>query len=304
MSAPTGPGTVRYDVRHRTDFEYSAPVSISHHLLHLTPRPTANQRTESWRVALTPAPAIRRVEVDFFGNPVEHLTIQDEHSRLVVHARGTLAVDPPPPVDPSATPAWEDARVNGSSVTDPEILAAQPFAYDSPMTRSNEAVWAWARQSFVPGRPVLEAALDLNHRIFAELEYDPTATTVSTPVAEVFRIRRGVCQDFAHLMLAGLRGLGIPARYVSGYLLTYPPPGGEKLQGSDASHAWVSVRVPGHGWVDLDPTNDKLTTTEHVTLAWGRDYGDVSPVKGAIVGGGEHEVKVAVDVVPVGNGAA
>lgn len=126
---------------------------------------------------------------------------------------------------------------------------------------------------------------------------------MSTPVAEVFRIRRGVCQDFAHLMLAGLRGIGLPARYVSGYLLTYPPPGGTKLQGSDASHAWVSVRVPGHGWVDLDPTNDKMTTTEHVTLAWGRDYGDVSPVKGAIVGGGEHEVKVSVDVVPIADPA-
>lgn len=295
---------VRYAIRHRTDFLYSAPVSISHHLLHLTPRPTGNQRTENWHVALSPAPAIRRTEVDFFGNPVEHLTIQDEHSRLVVQARGALTVEPPAPVDPSATPPWELARVNGSAVTDPEVLAAQPFAYDSPMTRSGEAVWAWARESFTPGRPVLEAALELNHRIFAGFEYDPAATTVSTPVAEVFRIRRGVCQDYAHLMLAGLRGLGLPARYVSGYLLTFPPPGGEKLQGSDASHAWVSLRVPGHGWVDLDPTNDKMTTIEHVTLAWGRDYGDVSPVRGAIVGGGEHEVKVAVDVTPITNGAA
>jgi len=302
--ASAHPASVRYDVRHRTDFVYSAPVSISHHLLHLTPRQTGNQRTEVWRVALTPAPAIRRTEVDFFGNPVEHLTIQDEHFRLVVQARGTLVVDPPTAVDPAATPAWEKARVNGSAVTDPEVLAAQPFAYDSPMTRSDEQVWAWARESFTPGRPVLEAALELNHRIHEDFEYDPTATTVSTPVGEVFRIRRGVCQDFAHLMLAGLRGVGIPARYVSGYLLTYPPPGGQKLQGSDASHAWVSVRVPGHGWVDLDPTNDKLTTTEHVTLAWGRDYGDVSPVKGAIVGGGEHQVRVAVDVVPIGDAVA
>ena len=295
MSRPV----VRYDVRHRTEFVYSAPVSISHHLLHLTPRPTANQRTEIWRVALTPAPAIRRAEVDFFGNPVEHLTIQDEHTRLVIQARGTVSVEEPKAVDPAATPPWERSRVNGSAVTDPDILSAQPFAYDSPMTRAGEAVWRWARDSFTPGRPILEAAIDLNHRIHRDFEYDTTATTVSTPVSEVFRIRRGVCQDFAHLMLAGLRGLGIPARYVSGYLLTYPPPGGQKLQGSDASHAWVSVRVPGHGWVDLDPTNDKLATTEHVTLAWGRDYGDVSPVKGAIVGGGQHRVRVAVDVLPV-----
>lgn len=295
---------IRYDVRHRTDFHYSTPVSISHHLLHLTPRATENQRTEVWNITLAPAPAVRRAEVDFFGNPVEHLTLQDEHSKLVIRARGTLTVVEPKVVDPSATPPWEDARVNGSVVKDPDILAAQPFAYDSPMTRAGESVWAWARESFTPGRPVLEAALDLNHRIHTDFEYDSSATTVSTPVAEVFKIRRGVCQDFAHLMLAGLRGIGLPARYVSGYLLTYPPPGGRKLQGSDASHAWVSVRVPGHGWVDLDPTNDKMTTTEHVTLAWGRDYGDVSPVKGAIVGGGQHTVRVAVDVVPIVDTAA
>lgn len=295
---------IRYDVRHRTDFVYSNQVSISHHLLHLTPRPTPNQRTEVWRIALTPAPAIRRTEIDFFGNPVEHLTIQDEHSRLVIQARGTLAVEPPPDVDPGRTPPWEEARVNGSPAVEQEVLAAQPFAYDSPMTRADEEVWEWARRSFPAGRPVLEAALDLNHRIYDGFEYDPNATTVSTPVAEVLRIRRGVCQDFAHLMLAGLRGLGIPARYVSGYLLTYPPPGGQKLQGSDASHAWVSIRVPGHGWVDLDPTNDMMTTTEHITLAWGRDYGDVSPIKGAIVGGGRQVVKVAVDVVPITETAA
>jgi len=291
---------IRYEVSHRTDFVYTVPVSISHHLLHLRPRDHQRQTVDAWSITLSPAPAVKTRSVDFFGNPVEHLTIQDEHQRLVVRARGQVSIQEPDIPDPTATAAWEEARIDRIDPADPEALEAQPVAYDSPMTRCSSAIVAWARKSFPPGRPVLEAAQDLNHRIFSEFEYDPAATTVTTPVDEVFRIKRGVCQDYAHLMLAALRGLGLPARYVSGYLLTYPPPGGEKLQGSDASHAWVSLRVPGHGWIDLDPTNDKIATTEHVTLAWGRDYGDVSPVRGAIVGGGEHEVAVAVDVVPLG----
>lgn len=288
---------IRYAVKHRTEFAYSMPVAISHHLLHLTPRATEQQRVEGWRVALTPPPALRRSGSDFFGNTLEHLTIQDEHQTLVVQAGGTVSVEAGHWPDPKSTPSWEDAIITGGG--DPEALAAQPFAFDSGMTRAGDPVRAWARQSFVPGRPLLDAALDLNHRIFTDFEYDPAATEVTTPVDEVFDLRRGVCQDYAHLMLACLRGMGLAARYVSGYLLTYPPPGGEKLQGSDASHAWVSLCLPGVGWIDLDPTNDKIATTEHITLAWGRDYADVSPVKGAIVGGGEHEVTVEVDVSPL-----
>ncbi|NQW08402.1 MAG: transglutaminase family protein [Alphaproteobacteria bacterium] len=295
---------IRYAVKHRTEFLYSSPVAISHHLLHLTPRATDRQRIDGWRVVLTPAPAIRRSGTDFFGNAVEHLTIQDEHQTLVVQAGGTVVVEPGHGPAPSDTVPWEDAVIIGGGSRDADVLAAQPFAFDADMTRAGDAVRAWARQSFAPGRPLLDAALELNHRVYEAFEYDPAATTITTPVDEVFDIRRGVCQDFAHLMLACLRGMGLAARYISGYLLTYPPPGGEKLQGSDASHAWVAVRVPEVGWIDLDPTNDKIATTEHITLAWGRDYADVSPVKGAIVGGGKHEVKVDVDVRPLDNQAA
>lgn len=292
----------RYSISHRTDFEYSRPVAISHHLMHLTPRATEFQAVEGWSIRLSPNSAVRNRSRDFFGNHVEHVTIQDEHDRLVVQAEGRVEVSAPPVPTPGTSLRWEEARLGASDALDKvaaDALAAQPFAYASPMTRCSQEVVDWVRRSFPEGRPLLEGALDLNHRIFTEFEYDPSATTISTPVDTVFEMRKGVCQDFAHLMLAGLRGLGLPSRYVSGYLLTYPPPGGVKLQGSDASHAWVSVRVPDHGWVDLDPTNDKFTTLEHITLAWGRDYGDVSPVRGAIVGGGRHEVKVAVDVRPV-----
>lgn len=292
----------RYSISHRSDFLYSRPVAISHHLMHLTPRATEFQAVEGWSIRLSPASAIRTRARDFFGNHVEHVTIQDEHDNLVVQAEGRVEVTAAPVPNLETSPRWEDARLGASDVLDKvasDALAAQPFAYASPMTRCSLEVVDWVRQSFPQGRPLLEGAQDLNHRIFTEFEYDTTATTISTPVDEVFKLRKGVCQDFAHLMLAGLRGLGLPARYISGYLLTYPPPGGVKLQGSDASHAWISVRVPEHGWVDLDPTNDKFTTLEHITLAWGRDYGDVSPVRGAIVGGGRHEVKVSVDVRPV-----
>lgn len=290
---------IRYAISHETVFDYTFGVAISHHLLHLTPRATEFQSIEDWAITLDPTPAIRKRSRDFFGNPVEHLTIQDRHDKLVVTAVGHVTVSNPPLPNPEDTAPWETARIDPSGRAAGETMAAQPFSYASPMTRSGPGVVDWVRESFTPGRPILEAAIELNTRIFTEFEYDPAATTISTPVDKVFELKRGVCQDYAHLMLAGLRGLGLPARYVSGYLLTYPPPSGEKLQGSDASHAWISIRVPDHGWVDLDPTNNKLATTEHITLAWGRDYGDVSPVRGAIVGGGEHEVEVKVDVRPI-----
>ncbi|MGE4221574.1 MAG: transglutaminase family protein, partial [Alphaproteobacteria bacterium] len=181
----------------------------------------------------------------------------------------------------------------------PDSLAAYEFSFDSPFTATDADLEALVVPSFQPGRPILEAALDLTARIYREFAYDPTATTLATPVAEVVRMRRGVCQDFAHLQLACLRRIGLPARYVSGYLLTYPPPGGQKLIGADASHAWLSIWCPGSGWVDLDPTNNKIPRDEHITLAWGRDYGDVSPIRGVIVGGAAQSMEVAVDVNPV-----
>jgi transglutaminase-like putative cysteine protease len=290
---------MRYDVRHRTTYRYSQPVSISHHVLRLTPRPCDHQVLHTSSVTVTPQPAVRSDARDYFGNPVTYLTIQEQHEQLVIEAHSRVDVAAPPPREPSRTTPWE--RIFGllTRSPSPDGLATLQFAFDSPHTVATADLAAYARDSFLPDRPVLEAAFDLTRRIHRDFRYDSTATDVSTPVDEVFRLRRGVCQDFAHLQLACLRALALPARYVSGYLLTLPPPGQEKLVGSDASHAWISVWCPEAGWVDLDPTNDRFVHDEHVTLAWGRDYGDISPINGVIFGGGEHVVEVAVDVSPL-----
>jgi transglutaminase-like putative cysteine protease len=181
----------------------------------------------------------------------------------------------------------------------PWWLEARQFVYESPHVPITKALADYAAPSFSPGRPWLAAVLDLTARVFSQFQYDPTATTVNTPVAQVLQNRRGVCQDFAHLQIGCLRSLGLPARYVSGYLLTAPPAGQQRLVGADASHAWLSAFCPELGWIDFDPTNNQIPTTKHITLAWGRDYSDVCPIKGVLVGGGQHRMRVAVDVVPV-----
>jgi transglutaminase-like putative cysteine protease len=290
---------MRYDVRHRTTYRYSQPVSISHHVLRLTPRPCDHQVLHESSVTVAPEPAVRSDARDYFGNPVSYLTVQEQHEQLVIEAHSRVDVAAPSPREPSRTTPWE--RVFGllEGSRSPDGLATLQFAFDSPLTAAAANLAAYARDSFPPGRPILEAAFDLTRRIHRDFRYDSTATDVSTPVDEVFRLRRGVCQDFAHLELACLRALALPARYVSGYLLTRPPPGQQKLVGSDASHAWISVWCPEAGWVDLDPTNDRFVHDEHVTLAWGRDYGDISPINGVIFGGGEHVIEVAVDVSPL-----
>ena len=287
-----------YDVSHRTLYRYSQPVSISHHVLHLSPRSCDHQSCHRTALSLEPTPAICDQAVDFFGNPVTFVAFQDQHSQLEIASRSVVEVAGPvvPPVD--STPPWDTVPGLLDRGRTDELLDAVQFTFDSPFTRFTTDLDGYARPSFRPGRPILEAALDLTARIHSDFAYDGTATTVSTPVDEVFSIRRGVCQDFAHLQIACLRALGLPARYVSGYLLTHPPAGQERLVGADASHAWLSIWCPGAGWIDLDPTNDTIPQTEHITLAWGRDYGDVSPINGLMYGGGEHTVDVAVDVIP------
>lgn len=285
-----------YEVSHRTTYTYAYPVSISHHVLHLLPRQCPHQVTGDTALEVAPAPTVRHEDLDYFGNPVTFLTIQQGHTELTLRALSFVDVRPRTVPDPAATPPWDDVLAVLDEDRAVETLDAVQYRFASPYTPIDPDLLAYARASFRPGRPVLEAARDLAHRIHRDFTYDPTATTVTTPVPEVFRLRRGVCQDFAHLQLACLRGLGLAARYVSGYLLTRPPEGKEKLVGADASHAWLSIWVPGQGWVDLDPTNDVIPGDEHITLAWGRDYGDVSPVQGIMFGGGEHTVTVAVDV--------
>jgi len=290
---------VIYDVSHRTTFSYDQSVSISHHLLHLSPRTSPKQVCHRHSLMIEPPPTIMKEATDYFGNPTTYLTIEEPHSELSIVARSSVEVGGPPPPDASGSAAWDTITEMLKQSTDRELLDVYQFAFDSPFTQSGNGVAHYAESSFPPGRPVLEGAMDLMSRIYTDFKYEGGVTDVYTPVDKVLADKRGVCQDFAHLQISCLRSLGIPARYVSGYLQTIPPEGQERMVGADASHAWLSVWVPGTGWIDLDPTNDVLPGEQHITVAWGRDYGDVSPINGMVLSGGEHEIEVAVDVVPV-----
>ncbi len=282
---------LRYAITHTTTYSYAEPASLSHNLLRLTPRATPRQRVDLHRIRVGPAPAEERSRSDAFGNQVRTVLVPERHTILEITAESTLAVAEDPVLDPAASPAWESCRprVSGDA-------AAAEFAYPSPLVPMEADAGALAARAFTPGRPVVAALSELCRLIQQEFIYDPRATTVATPVSEVLRLRRGVCQDFAQLALSGLRTLGLAGRYVSGYLETDPPPGTVKLRGADASHAWISLPVPGLGWIDADPTNGGLVGHRHLTLAWGRDFADVSPVRGVVLGGGTHQVNVAVDV--------
>lgn len=287
------------ETRHRTTYAYAHPVSVSHHLLHLVPRATGSQTCRTSAIEVSPAAAVQQAGTDYFGNPSTFLTVQASHSELVIEATSRVELRAATRPQPADTTPFERVVERLRRPRSAEALAAAELALPSPQAPLVPALTAWAAPSFAPGRPVLAAALDLMHRVHKSFRYDPAATTALTTVAEAFALRAGVCQDLAHVMIAALRGQGLPARYVSGYLLTRPQPGRERLVGADASHAWLAVWAGEAGWVDLDPTNDVVPGLEHVTLAWGRDYADVAPVTGVMFGGGEHVVRVAVDVAPV-----
>jgi transglutaminase-like putative cysteine protease len=295
---------MRYRISHVTRYDYDASVSLCHSIAHLKPRETPWQRTLSAQVRVAPWPSVVREHRDIFGNRVNYFSIQQAHAMLEVTATSEVDVRTPEVPDLTTSPPWEQVRDRLREDRHPTAVAARIFTLPSPALPACAAATDYALASFTPGRPVLEAALDLTRRIYAELSYDPAFTTVATPLDTVLEHRRGVCQDFAHLAIAGLRGLGLPARYVSGYLETLPPPGQPKLRGADASHAWFGLFLPpalaagspGDGWIDFDPTNDCLIHEQHITTAVGRDYQDVTPVRGVFYGGGEHTLKIAVDV--------
>jgi transglutaminase-like putative cysteine protease len=290
---------MKYKVTHTTIYNYTAPVPLCHNELHLTPRDHRQQTCLAHRLRIRPEPARIDTRVDYFGNHAGSFSIHDGHDRLSVTAQSQVQVASPEIPDPKSTPPWEEIRDRFALGQPPWWLEARQFVYPSPFVPLRDEVRQYAQTSFPPGQPWLLGVLGLTERIFKEFQYDPTATTVNTPVVTVFANRRGVCQDFAHLEIACLRSLGLPARYVSGYLLTTPPPGQPRLVGADASHAWLSAFCPEVGWIDFDPTNNQIPTTKHITLAWGRDYSDVCPIKGVLIGGGQHRMRVAVDVVPV-----
>jgi transglutaminase-like putative cysteine protease len=286
-------------VVHETTYRYAPRVDVAYHLACLMPQSGHAQQVAGAEIAVEPPPAQQTTATDAFGNLRTWFALFTPHDVLRVRAESRVVVRPRfEGIDPEASARWE--RVAGAlryRVRAP-FWPATDFLYASPFVPLLDPLRAYADGSFPDGRRLVAGAIDLMHRIHADFAYLPASTSISTPLAEVFAKRRGVCQDFAHVMLGCLRSLGLPAAYVSGYLLTRPPPGQPRLLGADASHAWVSVWCPQLGWVDLDPTNDLVVGTSHVTLAVGRDFGDVTPLRGVIRGGAEHTMRVAVSVVP------
>jgi transglutaminase-like putative cysteine protease len=290
---------VIYWVRHRSTYEYEARVTYAMCVLRLTPPSNAVQTLLEHAIVITPHPSQRTGRTGPFGEEILTVVIDNPHRKLVVEANSWVEVHAPPLPAPADSPGWE--AVVAAAFACATLGSDSPALYLYPTARTPivPEITDFARTSFPPGRPIIEAAAELTTRIHAGFAYDAEATTVSTPIAEAFAARRGVCQDFAHVMIAGLRGLGLPAAYVSGYLRTNPPPGRPRLQGADATHAWVSLWCGDqHGWIGFDPTNAILVQGDHITLATGRDYADVAPIDGLMLSPGEQALKVEVDVVP------
>ena len=293
---------MKYRIRHITEYQYADRVSHCYNLAHIVPRTSLRQTCERSQINVAPHPAFTSRREDYFGNQAFHFEIQRPHDKLTITSesdvevfaqRGALNLD--------FGISCREARQLLLDSKDEETLLAREFVLDSPMVKANQALLEYAKPSFADERPLLSAVASLTKRIFDEFTYSPEATTIATPLTEVLATKKGVCQDFAHLQIGCLRALGIPAKYVSGYIETLPPPGQEKMVGSDASHAWVSVYSPLEGWLEFDPTNNQICSDQHIITAWGRDYFDVTPLKGVIFGGGEKPIlSVSVDVARLG----
>jgi transglutaminase-like putative cysteine protease len=285
----------RYVISHRTRYEYEAQVVHAHHTAYLRPRDFEGQELVKSSIDCDPEPVTVTTSFDYFGNACDELELLSAHDLLEVQATSVVDVERKA-FDPSAAPMTSWEAVVQQLRSDPALLREREFCFDSPLVRLHPDLVSYAAPSFSPGRPLVEAILDLTRRIHAEFTYDPLVTDVTTPLARVLKHKRGVCQDFAHLAVGCVRSLGLAARYVSGYLETHPPPGRPRLVGADASHAWASALLPGFGWLDFDPTNDVIPGDRHISLAWGRDFSDASPLRGVVLGGGAQRLSVAVDV--------
>lgn len=291
---------MRYHVVHETSYGYQSTVTLSQQYLHMTPRSFAYQQIESHQIWSDPVEDNMVQGTDYFGNSTRHIAITSPHNTLLMHAESTVILNARYDLEQiKETLPWETLRDSISQDQHPAALEACRYLYASPHVTCSVELEDYARISFTQNRPLLDAALELTHRIFDDFEFDDQATEISTPLEQVLKGRRGVCQDFAHLMIGCLRVLGLPIRYVSGYILTHPPAGQPRLIGSDASHAWVSVFCPNLGWVDFDPTNRCLVQCDHITLGWGRDFSDVTPMRGMVLGGGEQVLEVHVTVTPM-----
>ena len=308
---------MKYRITHTTCYHYSQPVGLCQNEARLQPRNFWRQHCDRSRFEITPKPADFHERVDFFGNRVAYFAIQQPHTQLIVTAISDVTIFPKQNATDLFNPmSWEQARSlfqdapvqaqaqsqQGQSQVQhqdqaPDLLDARQYLLDSPMVTLMPALADYAQSSFLPNRALVEVVRDLMGRIYKDFTYDPTFTTIATPLSDVLSFRRGVCQDFAHLAIGCLRTQGIAARYISGYVETLPEPGKQRLVGADASHAWFSVYIPGTGWIDFDPTNNTVPLDQHITLAWGRDYADVTPLKGIAFGGGQHTLSVSVDVL-------
>lgn len=294
--------SIHYKILHDTHYHYSSSVSLAQQLAHLWPRECPWQTCHHRELSISPDPTRRLDALDVFGNPLTRLAFEKPHDVLSVEARLEVEVFKRPEIELEDSPAWDEVALALSYSGQPPaaaMLEAARFRFESPYVHLKRVFSRFAEDCFEPGRPLLVATQMLMEKIFTEFTFDASATQVATPLTHVLEERRGVCQDFAHLMLTCLRSRGLAARYMSGYLLTQPPPGQPRLIGADASHAWVSVFCPQHGWIDFDPTNNIRPDLEHITLAWGRDFADVSPLRGVILGGGSHDPVVSVTVMPL-----
>ena len=289
---------IKYKISHKTTYEYDAPVAVCQNMVYLTPCTTPYQTCSFHRLRVRPEPTSPHRRTDYFGNTAALFSLSMGHRKLQITAHSTVELLERPLFPEGASVAWEQVRDALPLDRTEAGLAEYQFCFPSPRVPMLAKLADYGRQSFTPNRPIVDALRELTHRIKTDFAYDPAATTVNTPIAEAFEKKRGVCQDLAHVMLGCLRPLGLAARYVSGYLRTQQPEGRPRLVGADASHAWASLYCGEHGWVDADPTNDLLPSTEHITVAWGRDFGDVCPVSGMFVGGGAHRLTVAVEVTP------
>jgi len=298
---------MRYKLRHLTRYEYSGPATLSHNEARILPRQLPWQTCNNTQLTISPNPVGLTERQDFFGNRVAYFAIEVVHNSLEVVVTSEVETLPRPAQDIFSGTSWEDAAAEMSCAPgygNRDSIAARLYGLDSPFVSQQPALLDYARPSFARGRLLLDALLELNRRIFDEFSYDEDSTTLATPLSEVLESRRGVCQDFAHLLIGCLRSMGLAARYVSGYMETSPPPGQEKLLGADATHAWVAVFIPGWGWQEVDPTNGCVPDERYIVLGWGRDFSDVTPLKGVMSGGGEHKLTVAVDVTPLAEAPA
>jgi transglutaminase-like putative cysteine protease len=297
---------MKYRVIHTTTYNYGEPVAVCHNQVHLTPREGRRVKCPSHRLTIRPTPANSVHRRDYFGNLVHWFSIEESHRRLTITATSRVRVFPPEYSEGTKSPPWEAVRDSLRDGTADNWMEAVQFIFDSATIPHSDELAEYARPSFPAGRPILQAVRELTSRIYTDLEYDPRATEVTTPTLQAFALKRGVCQDFAHIQIGCLRSLGLAARYVSGYLRTVPAADKPRLVGGDQSHAWLSVFCGPLGWLEFDPTNDAMCSLDHIMLAWGREYSDVAPIKGVYLGGGAQSHTVSVDVQPlearIGNG--